>query len=192
LPQLARMGKVFPLHEMLMAVSPDVVDAHLKAYAASKNPLIQVEDLTHFALGIFWKASVHLWRYGPSPSNVCKIELGPDGENIRQFLWREAPFPKHVALGVNVMPPPVTTRLSLVPREGIKSDSILRFNFYIPGILFALFVGRGVTGEIKEGCFYSNPAHPILVEDLSEEIEERPKAAYFKAKAAMAERRENK
>lgn len=183
LPRLAT-GTAFPLYDALTAVAPDVVEPGVAAYAASKNPAILVEDITHFALGIFWKASVHSWRHGSSPSNVSKIELGPYAEHMRNFLRAGAPFPEHIALGVNIMPPPVTTRLSLTPRKGRKTNNVHRFHMYVPGVSFSLFVGGGVTTKFKDVCFYCNPLHPILVCDSSEEIERHPREMYFKVKAA--------
>jgi len=184
-PLLATRTKAFPLHDILTDIAPDFVEPDVKAYAGSKNPRLRVKDLTHFALGIFWKAAVHSWRSGPS-SIIPRIELACHRENIRSFLFCDGPFPERVALGVNVMPTPVTTMLSYEPRAGRMSDAVHRFSFYVPGILFTLSVGEGAAGEAKDICFYGNPLHPILIKDLSEEVERYPKETYFKGKATMA------
>ena len=188
-PLLATRTRAFPLHDILTAVAPDVVGPNVKAYAGAKNPCLRVKDLTHFALGIFWKASVHSWKSGPS-SMIPRIDLGPYGENIRSFLFCNGPFPQHVGLGVNVMPAPVTTMLSCHARAGAKANGVHHFSFYVPGILFALSVGKGAAEERRETCFYSNPLHPVLIQDLSDEVERHPKETYFKGKAAMALRRQ--
>jgi hypothetical protein len=168
-------------------VPPDVVGPDVKAYAAARNPELRVEDLTHFALGIFWKASAHAWRSGPS-TPTSRIDLGPFAEAVRLFLLGIGPFPEHVALGVAVMPPPVTTLISYLPREGTRSSGVRHFSYYVPGVLFMLSIGAEVSRDTTSGCFYNNPLHPILIKDLSEEVQRHPKKLYFKAKAAMARR----
>jgi hypothetical protein len=44
------------------------------------------------------------------------------------------------------------------------------FTFHIPGILFALSVGRRLGPDMPLICFATNPAHPILVADLAQDI----------------------
>jgi hypothetical protein len=184
-PRLATRDRTFPLHDILTTVAPDVIGLGVRAYAGAKNARLRVKDLTHFALGIFWKASVHSWKSGPS-SIIPRIELGPYGESVRSFLFCSGPFPEHVRLGVNVMPAPVATMLSYQPCKGIKSNGIHHFSFYLPGVLFALSAGKGVTEETENTCFYGNPLHPLLIKDISEEVERYPREIYFKGKAAMA------
>jgi len=48
-------------------------------YARSK-PEIDVEKLTHFALGIFWKAGVHSWKKN---KDEPMINLGVYGQPLR-------------------------------------------------------------------------------------------------------------
>ena len=67
------------MYDLLQKVPPDFAETHLAGYAASPNPDIEVEKLTHFALGVFWKASVHSWRKN---ENENLIELG-----LFQLLW---------------------------------------------------------------------------------------------------------
>jgi len=187
-PRLATRAKTFPLFDILTAVTPEVDEPDVRAYAGANNPCLCVEDLTHFALGIFWKASVHSWKSGPS-GTIPKIEFGPYGEGIRSFLFCGGPFPDNVGLRVNVMPAPVAPMVSCHPYEGTKSERAHNFNFYVPGILFALVVGGGAPEETKGHCFYRSPLHPILLKDLSEEVQRRPKDTYFRGKAAMALRK---
>jgi hypothetical protein len=185
-PRLAAPDKTFPLHDILTTVAPDVVGPDVRAYAAARNPEMRVEDLTHFALGVFWKASARAWRSGPSITSTSGIDLGPFGDSVRLFLLGIGPFPERVALGVALMPPPVTTVLSYLPREGTQSNGVRHFSYYVPGVLFMISIGGEVSRDTASGCFYNNPLHPILVKDLSEEVQRHPKKLYFKAKAAMA------
>jgi hypothetical protein len=59
LPLLAKIDGRFPLFDLLQKTPPDVTDGDLRVYAASRIPAIDFRKLTHFAMGIFWKASAH-------------------------------------------------------------------------------------------------------------------------------------
>lgn len=166
LPLLATIGGKFPFYDILQRVKPEATDEEIAFYTACRNPGIDVQKLTHFALGVFWKASVHSWsgtEIGP------RINLGHYGEEIRKFLRHEAPFPKFVALTVGVLPPPVKQISFCQPYRGCV-DEFHHFVFYVPGMLFALSVGKRI-GLAKENCFYSNPLHPIVVADMSGDIQ---------------------
>jgi hypothetical protein len=165
LPLLATIDGKFPFYDILTRVPPDLDESDLKGYAASRNPDIDVEKLTHFGLGVLWKASVHSWS---GRRTEPQIELGPYREEIRKFLRSEGPFPRYVALTVGISPPPVKDIAFNQPYLGSKSTCHY-FMFYVPGIAFALSVGKGI-GDAKENCFYSNPLHPIVVGDISSGI----------------------
>jgi hypothetical protein len=186
LPLLAREDKTFPLYDLLMKVSPDLITENVTAYAAARNPQIPVEALTHFALGIFWKASVHHW-HGSKTEN--QIILGPYEQKIRSFIRepRKNPFPENVALMVAVLPPPNVTLLMNLPEQAPRGGGFRNFRFYIPGVQFVLGVGKNVETDT---CFQTNPLHPIWVQDFSTAVNEIPRRLYFggKAKRVLDER----
>src|SRR5579859_3058254 len=79
-PRLATMDKKFPLLDLLEHNQPDVkpdIEGDLTAYVAARNPAIEINKIIHFAMGVFWKASIHSWEGGKSDP---RIELGPYGE----------------------------------------------------------------------------------------------------------------
>lgn len=165
LPLLATIEGKFSFYDILTRVPPDVEEPDLRGYAASRNPDIDFGKLSHFAIGVFWKASVHSWS---GTRTEPQIDLGPYGEEIRKFLRGEAPFPRYVALTVGVTPPPVKDIAFCQPYLGSMKNCHF-FMFYVPGIAFALSVGKGI-GDAKNNCFYSNPLHPIVVGDISSGI----------------------
>src|SRR5437762_5977265 len=62
LPKLARDG-TFPLLDILEKLPPDaVLPDGMTAYKAAENQELDIGKIVHFALGIFWKASVHSWK----------------------------------------------------------------------------------------------------------------------------------
>ena len=92
-PLLATVDKKFPLLDIIEQFPPDVPDGELRAYAASRNPAIEVDKLIHFAMGVFWKASIHSWKRG---NKDPLIELGPYRESVRVFLRGETQFPRNM------------------------------------------------------------------------------------------------
>jgi hypothetical protein len=182
LPLLAKIDGTFPLFDLLQTITPDVTDGDLRGYAASRVPEIDVPKLTHFAAGIFWKASVHSWRGGET---TPLIELGKYGELLRVFLRGEAAFPAKMALIVGVTPPPVKIINFCYPYRGSASGHH-NYLFHIPGIEFALLVGNTIPEEQKANCFASHPLHPVFVSaGISEAIKGVVRDVTKKAHRAM-------
>jgi hypothetical protein len=57
IPRLARQDGDFPLVDLLERLPADVDQEQFKVYGVAKNPCIDVRKLSHFAMGVFWKAS---------------------------------------------------------------------------------------------------------------------------------------
>jgi hypothetical protein len=162
IPLLARMEGRFPFYEILTKVKPDIVEEDVALYAAARSPEMDVAKLTHFAMGMFWKASIHSWS---AKRKEPLIDFGKYGEAVRRFLRSEAAFPEHMMLTVGVTPPPVEPTFNM-PYRG-RASTVHNFLFHVPGINFALSVGNQVNEEMRSACFASHPLHPILVKDLA-------------------------
>lgn len=166
LPLLANKGGVFPLRDILSTHEPSLEINQALVYEASRNPEIKVEKLAHFAMGIFWKASLHSW--GVEPGELL-INLGKYREQVRTYLRNETPFPEKIALLVAVLPASASKYAFCTPQLKSRGKYHL-YTFYALGIQFVLLVGNCVNRKIKETCFVSNPAHPMLVNDFSKDI----------------------
>jgi hypothetical protein len=166
IPKLARQDGPFLLLDILEKLPPIEKKGESVAFVAADNPEIDIEKLTHFALGVFWKASVHSWS-GTKKESL--IDLGPYSDKLRRFLIQAGPYPDHVALVVMV--PPRNKQLVAIaqPYRG-RTKAFHNFIVYIPGVEFILCVGKGISAEAKMCCVYSNSAHPILVHDVSTKI----------------------
>lgn len=166
LPKLATIDKRFPFYDLVVSGEPDVIEDGCAAYAASRNPKIGFRKLTHFAIGVFWKASVHSWGFD-RPTSM--IDLGAYQEPFRAFLAERKPFPPKAVLVIGVIPPEKALIGFNMPvlRGKVPYHQYL---FYVPGIIFALNVGGRVSPLDKQTCFFSNPLHPIIVGDLSKDI----------------------
>jgi len=166
IPKLARADGKFTFLDILEELPPDAEKERFKIYGTAKNLSIDVDKIAHFAMGVFWKASVHSWK---ASGNTTRIELGPYRDNVRYFLRGDAPFPKNVSLNLFVQPRNRAPICIAEPARG-KAKSYHNFSFYVPGIRFDLYVGRQIRNQIRQLCFYANPAHPVVVYDSSDRI----------------------
>ena len=96
------------------------------------------------------------------------------------FLRGQMQFPKHMGLVMGVLPREKALISFNQPYRG-SAEGIHNFLFYIPGILFALRVGKRLPVEMPNICFASNPAHPILVGDFSKDLKGIYRLAAIKA-----------
>jgi len=119
-----------------------VARAAFRAYAAVRNPEIKPDKLIHFALGMFWKASVHSWKGGVREP---LIDVGPYRETVRKFVRGEIPFPERMALTIGAVTARKRDRL---PR------SLSRERNCLSSVLFlhvgdVLVVQRGESGRCR-------------------------------------------
>lgn len=167
IPKVATIEGTFPFFDILSTSKPTVVDGDHSFYSAASIPEIQIPKLVHFALGIFWKASVHSWAAKQSEPS---IELGPYSDAIRRLLLGEAHFPKHLALVMFVQPPRVKLIHFNNPYECVRQYWGRNFTLYVPGIQFRLLIGKQIPEELRVLCLASNPQHPIIVTDVATDI----------------------
>lgn len=166
IPLLATIDKKFPLLDIIEQLEPNEVDTEGSMFAGSRNPAIEVDKIIHFAMGVFWKASVHSWKRA---SREPQIELGPYREPVRTFLRGETPFPQKMGLVVGVSPREKALISFSLPYRNQRHE-FHGFTFHVPGIVFVLSVGKRLEPYMPRICFATNPAHPILVADLSKDI----------------------
>jgi hypothetical protein len=86
---LMKKDRSFPLYDLLALSMPEVDEVDIKSYAAAKVPSIEAQKLIHFALGIFWKASIHSWK---KEKGKPRINLGRHSEEIRRYLLERRIF----------------------------------------------------------------------------------------------------
>ena len=178
IPQLARYGDVFPLGETLKASQYLFGEPDVAAYALEGHPTVRAADLVHFAMGIFWKASVHNWL---AVRKKSFISLGTHQEPIRKFLLSEQGFPADMALSLAVLPKPVALIGFQFPYETLPRPEDRTFHLYISGVNFTLWAGSRIPAEITLGCLSKRP-HLALVYDAAPQIARRYKDALADAK----------
>lgn len=164
LPKLATIAGAFPFYGLLQSLEPMFDEQDVAAYAISNNPAINRQALIQFALGIFWKASVHSWkrvRVGPW------IDLGLQSEDLRRFLRGEGGFPQNMALNLEITPPPVGAICFTHPVG--RGTNPKMFFFYVPGMMFTLWRGD-VTEALRLTCLVSNGSGPVIVVDKTPHV----------------------
>lgn len=158
LGKFCTVDRRYPLYDLLHRQAPIDVDADGETFAAGTNPDIDVNSISHFALGVFWKASLHSWAFG-------EISLGPYGEAIRTWLRGETAFPQNVALNV-ILSRPAAAQILMNPPYQTAVIPCHTYLFHVPGLLFRLSVGKEIPLAEKTLCFYSSAEHFIVVSDI--------------------------
>ena len=157
--ETATIDGAFPLFELFASEPPVFCEGDEAIYNVGTNSKIDVEKLSHFALGIFWKASVASWRLNEKEP---MINLGPYADGLREWSTSETAFPRHIWLSVSVSKPgQAWITLNLPIRSEFKDWRT--YLMHVPGVLFILSVGRSVPTEMRMTCFHEGPGHPIFV-----------------------------
>jgi hypothetical protein len=157
----------FSLAELLRRSRPSVgtLGEHTRLYEARLIPEINAAAITHFAIGIFWKASVYGWNTdGSIPVNL----VGYDDE-FRRFLLGEVEFPTDAVLAVMVRDGGPIDRLTHTPFGGAGPE-ISTYQFPIPGFDFVLTLGKNIPERIGQYCFVRGTGKPIVITVATEQF----------------------
>jgi hypothetical protein len=149
----------FPLAKMLARVRPSVGTPmeHTRLYESVLVPEISAAAITHFAAGIFWKASVYGWNTDGS----VPVNLRGNDEGFRRFLLGQAEFPQNAVLAVMVREGGVIGRLTHTP-WGAAGPDTSSYQFPIPGFSFLLTLGENIPDRISQYCFVRGLGKPIV------------------------------
>lgn len=160
-PRLATWEREFPLFDLLSARTADYDEEGVKIFFANRDPKIEVNKLVHFAMGIFWKASVHSWT---AASKAPRIELGPYADEIAVWLREQLRFPKHVYLSV-ALATPSAAQITLLEPYRTPTSEWHSYMFHVPGLLFMLDIGKTVEASNRWMSLNDNPLSPLAICD---------------------------
>jgi hypothetical protein len=160
LDKLATWERTFPLYDLLTKIQPLFDEDGMVVYLAAQNPEIEVEKLVHFALGLFWKASVHSWS---GDTTDPRIDLGPYSEEIRKWLRGQNAFPKYVYLIVVIEKPEKAQITMNDPYEGVRQGCRTHF-VHVPGVLFMMALGNAVDESLR-ALSITIAGNPINISD---------------------------
>jgi hypothetical protein len=177
----------FPLAELLRRSRPSVgaLGEHTRLYEAALIPGINAAAITHFAIGIFWKAGVYGWNTDGS----IPVNLAGYGDRFRRFLLGEAEFPKNAVLAVFVREGGPIDRLTHTP-AGSAGPDISTYQFPIPGFSFVLTIGKNISERISQYCFVRGVGRPIIITVATEQfLFQQAQAAIERAQRVKARTR---
>jgi hypothetical protein len=151
----------FPLYDMLVRGPAGYADDTGGFYYAGENSEIDVDKLLHFALGIFWKASVHSWTRNQAEP---KIDLGEHSDHLRKWLRAEGALPRDMSLHISLSKPERAQIIILAPSVKVTRPW-KTFWMHVPDMMVSLNVGSEILIEMHMICFWKNSAHVIAVSD---------------------------
>jgi hypothetical protein len=140
----------FPLLDQIRTASPTHV--HPDGHGSGIYKLDDI-DPGSTARYVYFAASV-VWRAGSTSWSKARVELprcplGPYESELRDYLLDAAVLPADVFVMMWVIESDL--RMMIIPPLSKKygAPSYTRHSFQIPGIMFQLFIGKGVPADIR-------------------------------------------
>jgi hypothetical protein len=137
LRQYSRGHGKFKLRQLLTAAVPVCEQGNTRLYEVTSLLGDFVEQYLYFAASVFWRASAHTWNF---LDTSIRISLGEYQEKFRLYLHGEAPFPVNARLHMHVSSDDDLTDTAIPPCSS-AGDPPISHAFYIPGILFRIYIG---------------------------------------------------
>lgn len=140
LTQYAHSNGQFKLRDQILSVTPLEETPQCKVYDVQERLGRKVEQYLYFAASIFWRASAHRWELNGEP--LKPISLGAVYQRqFREYLLNQADFPLNARIWVFISSedPPLPV---LIEPCTFRVNNVHRHKFYIPGLLFILFLGK--------------------------------------------------
>ena len=125
---------------------------------------VSTERLAHFALGIFWRASVNKWR--TLGLQTTSLDLGSLAEPIRLYLRGKGPFPMGCVLLMTVCTDHGSQGLVFAPNP-TRGGMFPCFSMLVRGIKFTLVMGDALPGELREACCVGSARKVIFMRDCA-------------------------
>ena len=153
----------FPLHAALQTVQPHRSTHGLLVYETVALPDLDVGRLVYFAASVFWRGAVREWRQGRH--RLEQLSLGPYEEQLRTYLLGTSALHADIAMVVTVSS---STRQDRVeywspPWLALHDQKSHQYHFIIPGVMFQMFVGKGIPLGLRRLCAYRGPGRPICM-----------------------------
>lgn len=154
-------GSQFPLQDALIPENPVFIGDGINVYAGRQIEAFDMDQLIYFGLSIFWRGAAREWKSshgGIAPS----VNLGEYYEPIRQFLLG-GPFPDDVVMlfYVRNLKPVMNAATTVL----WATSQLSGFHwFYLNGLGFKLYSGKGFPEQIRQLCVYRSPDGFVLVD----------------------------
>jgi hypothetical protein len=146
LSQCAKPNGQFLLREALEIATSVIQDGELRVYDAAAVLGSAREQYLYFAASVFWRAAVWSWSFGGERLKELNFG-GAWQEEFRKYLCgSDSGFPSKARLFVQVSSDARINMTSVFPCT-FRMEGAWRYKFYIPGILFILFLGPDVPAK---------------------------------------------
>jgi hypothetical protein len=159
-PQCVSSREQFPLRELLQAASPSEAFAtedgqQIKTYDAQLLLGSNIEHYLYFAASVFWRSAAHNWSMGSEcVKSICLGEAYQ--EQFRQYLLGAAAFPRNARIWIHVSSESDPAHLLTIQfPQTFRLGKAHRHKFYVPGVLFILFLGSDVPRQANERALNS-------------------------------------
>jgi hypothetical protein len=156
-------GTTFPLLDRLKVAMPLHSGFGVEKFSGDSVG-IATDKLAHFALGLFWKASAHVWH--AHDGSVIHHSLGTYEEPVRRYLRGEAPFPPDLTLVATACTDFYSQNNFYSPCE-VTGAQIKSYGALARGIHFRLFAGSDLPVVIRETCCITGAGRPIFTGDCT-------------------------
>ena len=166
LPLLPRVAGSFPLLDYTKTCLPIYSDEERAVFSTAANPNIDAAKLIHFAIGLFWKASVHSWR---GKESEPAVPLGQHQEALRLYLLGQAELPADVALVISLDSAPVRL-IGFIEPYRADGGEFSKFLCFVPGMLLALYTGAGAQDALNLLSVNASTHRNLQFEEISKRI----------------------
>jgi hypothetical protein len=136
----------FPLRTALQALTPIFVRTDLDLYDVTNVSAFEMDKLLYFGVSVFWRGAVHDWET-MGGLKAPKVELCAYEEPIRRFLIGEQILRPGVVLTADIWHAKKVFHAAYPPLAS-HFPECQRYWFYIPGIIFSLYIGEGIAADI--------------------------------------------
>jgi hypothetical protein len=123
------------------------VGKDLDLYDVRDDSAFAMEKLIYFGVSVFWRGAVHDWET-TGGLKAPKVELCAYEEPIRKFLAGEQDLPHGVVLTVDIWHAKKVFQAVYPPMRSHLPEC-QRYWFYIPGIVFSLYVGDNIPATAR-------------------------------------------
>jgi hypothetical protein len=140
----------FVLREKLSNLKPlgTLNDPPVSAYDAQKLLGRSLDKYVYFAASVFWRASAHNWTW--SGQSVQRISFGSEyQEQFRRYLLGETGCVKNAHFLLHISSEREIGTTTIFPCT-TRMEGTYRHKFYIPGLLFTLFLGKRVPETFRQ------------------------------------------
>ena len=138
----------FPLHAAINKLTPVFKGKKLVLCNVNGIAAFDVTRLVYFAMSTFWRGAVHEWKTRTGLV-ASKVTLDTLEEPIRKFLLGDGPLPddKSMVLTIDVWPY-IKVHQVAYPPCAAHLQQCQRYWFYMPGLLFSLFLGNNIPADL--------------------------------------------